>query len=439
MKNKIIIIIVLISILAYPLWRYFHHSEVFAKAVVGHLSQVGEWSYRSISGKLNGLVTIRGLTLTPKNYDQKISIDTIDIKTSPLFLFSSSQSELNYLLPETLSISFNSIILENNATDLEDHLKDQSFWILMAGYAGSFGCKRESYSSFDDSTWQKLFDKNQYFNLDLYYARQQDGSLDLDLIVDAENQFSTTWSGNLQSSYNDKEIIIEELIVDKLFYSYLDNGFNLKRNNVCKENYKSSFAAYRLSSADHVQKYLRTYYEKELPPLLISWYQRMLAPDVEYNAIISLNERMYLNDIFSKNQRKIFENSVVEIATQGNEYLPVKLVDIDYRNKDSERLKIESIKKEEQLIAKENTKKTYNALKPKISTIGKISSKKIPKNKLANYINQRLRIKTQRGRPITGNLVKIKDGLATIQFNYKSGTATLDVKLKSIATIELIK
>jgi hypothetical protein len=442
MKNKIIGILIAIALLSiYPIWRYSSNAKVFAEAVIAHAAGLGKWSYGSISSNFDGKNTIRNLTFSPESFEQQFTIDSAVISTSPMFLLKSSAFDLGYMLPETLSLSINSAVLTTQAQDINNTLREQSMWMLMAGYSGSFGCNRESYTSFDGSSWENILDNDQYFNIDLFYSRQENGSLDVDLTLDAENLFSTTWSSNLTSSYPDNQIIINDLIVEKLYYFYLDNGFNIKRNDACKQNYNGSFAAYRLSSAEHLQNYLRTSFQKELPDVLINWYQRMLAPDVEYNAIITLDERQYLNQVFNIDQRTLYENAVVEISTSDNEYLPVTLKEIDFTAIDSEMLKKESLKREllKKQAEQDKLKPKVDVLKPRIYTIGAKKSAKVALNKLNTAINRKVRVKTARGRPITGVITQVDGKYLTLETSFKKGRATLTIPIDKIASVELVK
>ena len=265
--------------------------------------------------------------------------------------------------------------------------------------------------------------------------------MDVDLIIDAENQFSATWSSNLKQSYKDPVISLNELIVEKLYYNYLDYGFNLKRNNACMKNYSDSFAKYRLSSAEHIQNYLRTHFAKELPPLLISWYQRMLAPDVEYNAIFSLKERQYLNTILDSDQINFYQKASVEVASTDNKFIPITLKEIDFTAIDSELLKRENLKRSE-LEKKAELKKQQIKTKPFtpiIHTIGFKKSKKVSLSQISSIINKRVRIKTKRGRPISGYIRAEKNGVITIETNLKIGSAQFTLEVKQISSIELIR
>jgi hypothetical protein len=442
MKNKFLLAIFILGLLSiYPLWRYYTHSKIFAEAVLNHAAGLGKWSNTSIQPSLSGKITISNLNFTPHGYSQNLSIDNVIISTSPGFLFYSSANELNFLLPETLSVSINSANLNHGSDDFSNYLKESSYWMLMAGYAGSFGCQRESYTSFNDESWANVFDINQLYNVDLFYSRQGNGSLDVDLILDAENLFSTTWSSNLKSSYNDKQIILDELIVDKLFYYYLDNGFNNKRNNACKENYNSSYAAYRISSAEHVQKYMRSYFTKELPTTLINLYQRMLEPDVEYNAIFTFVERQFLKELYKTDQRKFYENAAVEIASRNNNYITVELADIDFTVIDSELLKEENEKRKNIQVQEklDSKKQKVDINKPRIYKTSSKSSRIIAVNKINTALNKQVRLKTIRGRPIIGRIRGVDGKLATIETRYKSGIATLSIALDNIASIELLR
>lgn len=443
MKNKILVLLMTLIVLSiYPAWRYFENASIFANAMFDHASGLGKWSHGTSSTKFDGEITIRNVSFKPNNYIQSFEIESIKFSVEPMFLLKTSSNKLRYMLPESLSVSINGASMSANATDINSALRNDSLWMLMAGYGGSFGCQRESYSSFDETTWTSILANDQIFNVDLFYSRQFNGTLDIDLILDAENLFSSTWSSNLKSSYNDKQIVVDELIIDKLYYNFLDNGFNLIRNNACKENYNSSFATYRLSSAEHVQKYFRTYFSKELPEVLINWYQRMLSPDVEYNAIITLDERKYLSDIYRIDQRDLFENSLVEVATTPNEYLPVILQAIDFTNLDPELLKKENLKREqnEKNTSLDKLKQEIDKQKPKIFTTERAGKKRIVAlSRINSAINKKIRIKTARGRPITGILRTVNSETLLIESQYKTGKAKLAISLNNIVSVEIVR
>ncbi len=442
MKNKIIGLILTMVVLAvYPTWRYFNHANVFAKALINHASPLGKWSYGSVSSSFSGKVTVRNLKFVPSGYKQGFDIENITITTEPMFLLKTSADKLDYMLPQTLTLSVNGAQMTRNSNDIDEVLRNESMWMLMAGFAGSFGCDRDSFTSFNEKDWQGVIAPDQMFNMDLYYSRQIDGTLDVDLILDAENLFSTTWSSNLRSSYNEEQISINELLVDKLFYYYLDNGFNQKRNDICKQNYESSFAAYRLSSAQHVQNYLRSYYSKELPDVLINMYQRQLVPDVEFSASISLDEMSYLSEIVNKNQISFYENASVEIAGNDQKYIPITFKGIDYTKIDSDILKKENLKRqqreEDERLAKEKIKK--NKYTKVLHRIGGKKAEKLSISKLSQVIGKKLRIKTHRGRPISGYLISINNGTISIETKYKTGNAKIIVDIEEITSIEMMK
>jgi hypothetical protein len=442
MKNKFIgLILILVVILSYPTWRYFHNANVFAKAIINHASRLGEWQYGSISTSLGGSITIRNLKFTPENYNQSYDISSIKIETTPLFLFKNSAMKLNTLLPEFISVSVNGASLDNHSSDIYDSLQEKSMWMYLAGYAGSFGCQKNSYTIFPEDSWKKLIGVDQTFNLDLFYSRQSNGSVDVDLILTADELFSSTWSSNLKVAYFENQLILEDLVVDKIFYTYLDNGFNLKRNNVCTENYNGSFAKYRLSSAEHLQQYLRTYYSKQLPEDMSQRYQRMLAPDIEFNAIITLNERKYVSDFVRQDQIDLYENSQLEISTSNSEFFTAYLVDIDYTKLDTERLKSEILEREkiERQIKLKEQKKTKSYLKAVVFKTGKSKSRAISIQKLSSVLNKKLRIKTKRGRPIICYLRQVNAKSITIDSLFKNGNAKMILNKKQIASVELMQ
>ena len=441
MKNKFLGILLILGLLSiYPMWRYYNNAKVFADAIMSHVSGLGEWSNGYVNSSIDGKITINNLTFKPFNYSQSFDIESVTITTSPMFLLKTNAVALQYMLPEVLSISVNSASLTHRSEDIYESLGENSMWMMQVGYAGSFGCTRESYTSFDESTWVDILDQDQIYNLDLYYSRQLNGSMDIDLILDAEGLFSSIWSSNLISSYNDDQIIIDELLVKKMYYSYLDYGFNLQRNNACMKNYKSSFAAYRLSSAEHLQKYLRNYYTKELPSVLLNSYQRMLAPDVEYNAIITLNENKYLTDVFGIDQRELYENSLVEVATANNNYIPITLKEIDFTNIDSELLKKENLarKHREELAQQEKLRKSREKKQAKIFRTGGSGSRNVAINRLSSIVGRKVRVKTIMGRPIVGLLKSVENKLIIVETIYKTGRAKLSIDIKEVASVELI-
>ncbi|MFK8012470.1 MAG: hypothetical protein AB8B80_10540 [Marinicellaceae bacterium] len=441
MKTKILsFLLVLVLLSIYPAWRYFNNAQLFADAIFGHVSKMGNWTHGSVSSSLSGKLTVRNVIFKPKNYTQSLNIDSIVIQTTPMFLLKTSPNELTYVLPESLSISANTIALDDKSNDIFEAMEQKNLWMMLIGYAGSFGCTKDMYTSFESSIWNQIIKPDQIFNADLYFSRQIDGSLDADLILDAENMFSSTWSSNLKSSYNEDQIVIDELLVDKLYYSYLDNGFNIARNNACIQNYKSSFAAYRLSSAEHVQQYLRINYSKELPNALINWYQRNLAPDTEYNAIINLENKKFISDLYNTPQKELFENSTVEVSTNMNEYLPVSLKEIDYTKIDTSLLISENTKKQQQADLNKEKQSSQEPTGPKTTVVrtGSRDNRMIAVSNLQSVVNQRLRIKTVRGRPINGILKSVGGGLITLDSTFKTGTSTITIPIDKISSVELL-
>jgi len=441
MKIKILSVLLIIGLLSiYPIYRYVSNAKFFAEAIFGHVSKMGNWTYGSVSTSFNGKITIRNINFTPRNYTQGVEIGSINISTEPMFLLKSNAADLAYILPDSLSISVNNVLLNSKSNDIVESFRERSLWMMLAGYAGSFGCSKDQFTSFDNETWSQILPTDQVFNADLYFSRQSDSSIDVDLILDAENMFSSTWSSNLKSSYNENQIVLDELLVDSLYYSYLDSGFNLARNNACIQNYKSSFAAYRLSSAEHLQKFLRINYAKELPSALINSYQRLLAPDTEFNMIITLDEKKYVSDVYHTAQLDLLENSVIEISTSKNEYLPITLKEIDYTKIDTDKLMAENIKKENQeKLAQKNAKlKNLSLQKTTVVKTGGSDLRNIAVNNISSVINKRVRIKTIRGRPIIGTIKSLNNNLVTINSNFKTGTSTITIPVDKISSVELL-
>ena len=442
MKNKFIGLIIILALLSiYPAWRYFSHAKIFAQALFADAQGIGSWSYGSINTTFSGEITVRNVSIVPEGHKQGFEIDNIVIKTEPMFILKNSEKDLRYALPPSLTISLNHAQLNYRSDDVEKTLQKRSLWSLMMGFAGSFGCNKDSTTQFSNEDWDKIFDKQQIFNVDLFYTRLEDETLDIDLTLDIEGLFSSTWSSNIKSGITGKHIALDDLVVDKLFYSYLDNGFNLNRNNVCKRNYNGSFSEYKKIAVKNIQEYLRTHVGKELSELLLEKYQRMLAPDVEYNVIITLKDRDYLSSIYSMDQISFLESSFVEVANNGNDYLPVLLKEIDYSKIDEELLKAEQLKREEIAKQKEHEKlaKQNKKVLPKIYTTGKKVSRKIVVAEIANYLNRKVRIKTDRGRPVTGYITKVENNVITIETKFKTGKALLQIDIKRISSAQLMR
>ncbi len=354
MKNKIItVLIVLLLLSIYPAWRYTSNAKVLVATLLDKTAPLGKWTYGSISSNFSGEISVSNLSFSPDGYKQGFEIDSMKITTDSWFILKHNKMELAYLLPDTVSLALNSIIFNSSSDDLSTYFKEKSLWMPIAGFAGSFGCSKESLEKFDRKDIDQLILPDQIFNLDLYYSRLANGTIDFDLIIDAEEMFSTTWSSNLESSYQDNRIIPEEVLVKDLFYSYLDNGFNLKRNKICAKNYNNSFAAYRLNSAEQIQQYLRVNYAKELPKILTTWYQRSLNPDAEYNAVIKFPERKYLSSVFMIDQAQFFTNTDAKISLTETEYEKIVLKPIDFTNLDQEKLMREHMKIQEDLRQQE--------------------------------------------------------------------------------------
>jgi hypothetical protein len=442
MKNKIIILLMVLLVLSiYPIWRYTSNAKILVDNLLDKSAPLGKWTHGSVSTSFSGEITVSNLFFNPEGYEQGFEIKSMKITVDPLFILKHSRIELGYLLPETVSLSLNSIRLNTKSDDLFSSFKTKNLWMPVAGFAGSFGCNKDSLNEFDPKDIDQIINPDQVFNLDLYYARLIDGTIDFDLIIDAEEMFSTTWSSNLQSSYQDKRIIPEELLVEELFYSYLDNGYNLKRNNICAQNYNDSFAAYRLNAAKQLQKFLRVNYTKELPKILTTWYQRSLNPEAEYNAVIEFPERKFLSNIFMMDQAQFFTNTEVKISLTPTEYEPVVLKPIDFTNIDQEQLMKEHLKIQQELkqqeVAKQQEIEDKN--KPNIVKIGHKKSSYIAISNLGSYIDRRIRIKTQIGRPIKGILAAVHKDIIVLNTAYKTGSAELSLPINKILSVELIK
>lgn len=443
MKNKLIIVLAVFVILAaYPIYRYKTNAKVVANTLLSHSNALGKWSYGSIASDFSGNLTVRNLSFTPKGYEGGFDIDSLKIKTDRGFIFKHNSQELEYILPEKATLAFNAIALNSKSSDLYEQLKNNGLWYALIGYAGSFGCQRESMETFKNSDISNFFTAEQIFNLDIYYSRLPDSSLDVDVIIDAEELFSTSWSSNIESSYVDDRIMPEELLVKTLYYTYLDNGMNSKRNKVCADNYKGSVAAYRLSAAEHLQRFFRVNYAKELSPELINWYQKSLMPDAEYNAIVEFPDRRYITELFALPQKLFFTNVDAQVSLDAVDYQKVTLQEVDFTKIDQEELMNEHIKKQEELKRGERERKRQEEQKrnPKVYKIGHSKQRMIGVSSLGSYVGKQLRLKMISGRPIIGELISInrETGMVVFKTSYKSGSAQLNLPLKKIISAELM-
>lgn len=440
--KKIILIIVAVLILLsiYPIWRYYSNAKTLANTVMTYSSGLGSWSNSGISAGMDGKITVRRPVFTPSGYAQSFEAEEMVIKADAMFILKSSKSELKDYLPDTMTISVNSIVLDSKSDDIYGTLKNNSLWKLQAGYAGSFGCTRELYTEFDDLTWSKIIPESQSYNIDLFYSRQANGSIDADLTLDVEGKFTSTWSANLKPSFNDRKIVVNDLLIDKIFYYYLDYGFNEIRNSACAANNKDSFAAYRISSVEQIQKYLRTNYIKEMPKDLLTLYQKLLAPDAEYNIIFKFPEKEYIGAIYSMPQVDFYTKTEIEISTDNNKYKQIELTDIDYTKVDSEQLlkehEIRERKKKEEEQARIEAEKNKN--KPVVYTIGGNKATNIPLNKISSVIGKRVRIKTLRGRPVTGYLLSVDNNLVELDSIFRTGRAKITLPLDKVSSVELV-
>ena len=441
MKKYILIFITVVILLSiYPTWRYFSNAKIFANTVLNYASNLGQWTNSGISTSLNGKITVRNPVFTPNGYSQGMQADSMIITAQPMFLLKNSRSDLQDMLPENLTVAVNSIQLNDNADDLYQSLRQSALWKLQAGFAGSFGCSKEATTEYDTQSWEQIISTNQVYNFDLYYSRQNNGSIDTDITLDAENMFTSTWSGNLKSGFNDKQIVIRDLLVDKLYYYYLDYGFNKVKNKACSANYKGSYAAYRSKAENNIQEYLRTNYLKELPKEFLLWFHKSLQSDVEYNAIFEFAERQYLNKFFDMTQVDFLSQVKTEIGTTENDYMLVELAEVDYTKVDTERLKQELEQREEQKRQEELKRlaEEENKMKPIVHTIGGAKSTKVPLNNISTAIGKRVRIKTWRGRPVIGYLLSVENNLVELESIFRTGRARISVPLDKVSSVEIV-
>jgi hypothetical protein len=438
-RNKIIVLAILIALVGVPYWRITSNSEFYVNGIMNHLGHLGTWNHKSIDTSLNGKVTVRGIRFIPKGYRQAISIDSIDVHSDMRKLLFKGAHELTTHVPNNLTLSFNGVRFDGNATDFQTVAVEQNYWPMTAGYLGAFGCGEGPTPNFTADQWRQIVKTNPNFNIELSYSLIDPYHLDFNLNVDSPDNWFVAWSGTLTRTSDVAKITFNDTIIDTLYYYHADQGFNKKRNEYCGKK-QGSIPAYRVKSADEIQSHLRVYLGKEMPSLLSNKYQRSLAENIEVNVIFKLNEPKYIFEFANMSQTEFISSNVIEAALGEQEYEEIALADIDFINLDMETLRAEMEAKEQETKRKEEEP---NAPKELLKTVKHTIGGRAPDEYVVSdwnsAIGQNIKIRTKRGRPIFGKLLAISGSHLTVSSRYIKGNATITVAKKDVVRMTRVR
>ncbi len=437
MKNKnILIIVTLIALLALPWWRINHNSQFFVEGVFSQLSHLGNWDYQKYSVSVSGDIAIENVQFKPHGYSEVVSIDSITLTTDVRDLLFTKAADLLVKLPPQLVVNFNHVQVVGRTGSLQSNINADNYYPMVVGDLGAFGCGDNLGPSFSEQQWQKMMPQSPVFDIKLTYALVDDYTLDFNVNINNIENWFTTWSGSLTRSNNDDRLTFHDAIIDTLYYYHADQGFNKKRNDLCGTQKHSSFAGYRLDSAEALQQHLRVYAGGEMSQKLSNLYQRSLQPDVEYNAIFKLNEAKYIFEFAAWSQSQLLANSKIEAALGEQEYQAIQLSKIDYLNLDIDTLRsnMEQRKQlqKEQKAAEDKPKKLLRQVK---THIGGPQKNETIISDWSTAVGQDVKIKTKRGRPVFGVLKAVNDQQVTVTTRFKSGDATLSIQRKDVLSI----
>lgn len=434
-KNKIIIIIIVAALVGLPYWRINSNSKVFADGVVNQLKKLGTWSFQSVDTELNGQITINDLRFVPKGFKQGMMVDSIEVHSDIRKLIFSSPVNLLQQLPKSMTLSLNQVQIDNNADDFITKTESQNYWPMVVGYLGAYGCGTAPGPGFSDTQWDGIFDSQPEFNIEISYSQVDDYHLDFNFNIDSPSNWYIAWSGTLTRTSDVPEITFEDTILETLYYYHVDKGFNQKRNAYCATENNDSFAAYRLKSAEEIQKYLRVYAGKELPQFLSNQYQRSLAENIEVNAIFKFREPLYLEEFANMAQKEFFSSIELEAAIGENPYQAIELSDIDFLELDMETLRAEMEAKQKEAARLEaEANKPKELLKTITHTMGGTKNEYVIDD-WNTAIGQNIKIRTKRGRPIFGRLLSIDDTHLTIASRYMRGDVTMTVAKSNVVSM----
>jgi len=437
-KSKIIVLSILVVAVALPYWQIKHNSKFFADGVLSHLGDLGEWTNQSVDTALNGQVTLKNLSFRPTGYRQTIAIDSIQIQTdTKKLLFSGSQKLITHI-PKHMTLSFRNVrVINSQSNDLQSAINRANYWPMATNYLGAYGCGEGSGPSFSDNQWAQIFNSAPNFDVEVSYSLVDNYHIDFNINIESPDNWFIAWSGTLTRPSDIDRISFNETIVDTLYYYHSDQGFNQKRNEVCAAANRNSYSAYRLNSAQELQKYLRVYASQEMPNILSNQYQRSLEQGVELNAIFKFKEPRYLFEVASMNQTEFYGHVDIEAAMGENDYQKLELTDIDFLDLDVDTLRAEMEAKQQQAARLEaEANKPKELLKTIVTSIGKRNNE-VKINDWSQAVGQNIRVRTKRGRPIFGRLSAIDDKQLTIVSKYIRGDATITVLRKDVLSMSI--
>ena len=440
-KKTLIILLILIAALAYPWWRLKNNSTVFAKSIFDKATALGSWSYGAVDFSLSGSVNISGVQFTPAGFTQGFSIGSVSMETNIWHLLLSSELKMIESLPPNLRIQARNVAFSGAGSDLKETLVEQDYWPLVVGYQGGFGCGEITDRSFTMEQWQQIMPSNPLLDVELNYQNTGNFGLNFSMGVNARNYWYVNWSGTLELTDNSGKFTLQDALVERLYYTYSDAGFNQKRNDLCQQNHQDSFAAYRLHSAERLQQQLRVFLGGEMPQDISNIYQRSLYPETEVTAIFNLKDKQFLQYIFTGEQSDFLNSVDMEVAIDENDYSPVELKKIDYLAMDPELLKDQyeqKKKREEERLAELN--KPKELIKTVKTTIGKQNhTSYVSVRDWGDAVGSKVMVTTKRGRPIFGRLKQVKGNEIVMISQYVTGTAEISVQRENILSLNLVR
>lgn len=435
-NNKIIALVVIGLLVGLPFWRIQSNSKYFVEGVMGHLGALGEWNHNQMESSLDGEIRLKSVTFIPAGQRQGYQIDSMNIHANVWDLLLKDSRDLVAMAPESLGMNLYGVRFSSSSSDLAKQVYDNNFWPLVAGRLGSFACGEGEGGAFSQSQWQALYPAGLSHDIELTYQLSDALNIDFSVNVHSADAWYITWSGSLARSSDVPRITFNDTIVDTLYYYQADQGFNVKRNEMCAKNHRNSFAAFRLDSANKLQQLLRALVAKDMPEKLNNMYQRSLAADAEVNAILKLDEPKYMFELAGVPQNDILEMSSLEVALGENEYTKVELKAIDHLDLNMDLLRSQMEAQEKKAAAEAEANKPKELIKVITHQIGKQKKS----DNLANWadaIGKNVRIKTKRGRPIFGKLMSMNAKHLTISTRYMSGNATLTVPRNEVMSVGL--
>ncbi|WP_154224206.1 hypothetical protein [Marinicella rhabdoformis] len=435
-NNKIIALVVIALLVGLPFWRIQSNSKYFVEGVMGHLGTLGEWKHSQMESSLDGEIRLKRLTFIPAGKRQGYQIDSMRIHADVWDLLLKDSRDLVALAPHSLGINLYGVRFNGNGNDLVEEVYGNNFWPLVAGHLGSFACGEGENDTFSQSQWQTMYPGGLSHDIEITYQLSDALNIDFSVNVQTSDAWYITWSGSLTRSSDVPRITFNDTIVDTLYYYHADQGFNIKRNEMCAKKHRNSFAAFRLDSANQLQQLLRALVAKDMPEKLNNLYQRSLAAESEVNAILKLDEPKYMFELAGVPQNDILAASSLEVALGENEYEKVELKAIDHLDLNMDLLRLQMEAQEKKAEAEAEANKPKELIKVITHQIGKQKSS----NNLTNWndaIGKNVRIKTKRGRPIFGKLMSMDAKQLTVSTRYMSGNATLTVPRHEVMSVGL--